>query len=157
LQRHTERLFGRDYTLLEYWEVGLRDLRAADYLGAAQPLGAALAALMMPGEEGREGLKEAALRQIDQAGLDPARVFLLVNVVESFLPLSAEEEAALWARLRAEGVLQMVTTDLPWGELTWADRLELRGERKLLLRLIRAHFGALPAALEERIEQADSE
>jgi hypothetical protein len=157
LEHYAETLFGRAYPLLDYWQIGLRDLQAADYLHAEQPLAAALAALMQPGPEGVAALKATLLRTIGHAGLDPARIFLLVNTVQSFLPLDPAEEAALWEQLRAEGVFDMAMTEVPWGELTWADRMMLRGERTILLRQIRARFGAVPSALEERIEQADAD
>jgi hypothetical protein len=56
---------------------------------------------------------------------------------------------------RAEGVSSMATTSIPWGEPTWATRLEEQGERKALLRVLEARFGSLPATLIERIEAAD--
>ena len=49
----------------------------------------------------------------------------------------------------------MATTSIPWGEPTWATRLEEQGERKALLRVLEARFGSLPATLIERIEAAD--
>jgi uncharacterized protein DUF4351 len=112
---------------------------------------------MQPGAEGRAALKIALLRRIGHAALEPAQVFLLANTVQSFLPLDPEEEATLWEQLREEGVFDMATTKIPWGELTWADQMRLRGERDLLLRLIRIRFGDVPAALEDWVEQADGD
>ena len=59
--------------------------------------------------------------------------------------------------LQAEGVFARATIEVPWGELTWADQMMLRGERKILLRQIRTRFGAVPPALEGRIEEADAD
>ena len=157
LEHYGETLFGREYRLLDYWQIGLRDLNAADYIDAGSDLAVGLAALMRSGTEGDAALKIALLRRLHSSDLDPARVFLLVNVVESFLPLSAEEEEALWAQLRSEGVTQMATTEIPWGEPTWADRVELRRTREVLLRQLRLRFGEVPDALVARIEQADPE
>ena len=134
--------------MLDYWQIGLRDLQAADYLGADQPL----AALMQPGPAAKAALKLEALRRIGGSALDPARVFLLVHVVESFLPLRPDEESMLWQ----EGVLEMATTDLPWGELTWADRVRLDTKRQVLARLLRRRFGDVPEALSVQIGAADT-
>ena len=156
LEHYGDTIFGRTYPLLDYWQIGLRDLQAADYLGADQPLAAALAALMQPGPAGRAALKLEALRRIGGSALDPARVFSLVTIVECFLPLRPEEESMLWQQLRQEGVLEMATTDLPWGELTWADRVRLDAEREMLARLLRRRFGDVPEALSLQIGAADT-
>ena len=111
---------------------------------------------MQPGPAGKAALKLEALRRIGGSALDPARVFLLVHIVESFLPLRPEEESMLWQQLRQEGVLEMAITDLPWGELTWADRVRLDTEREVLARLLRIRFGDVPEALSVQIEAADT-
>ena len=125
LERYGERLFGHEYPLLEYWQIGLRDLPAADYVHAAPDLAAALAALMRPGPEGRPGLKAALLRRLRGSDLNDARVFLLVNAVETYLRLEPAEEAVLREALRAEGDTTVETT-----EMTWADEMMARGREQ---------------------------
>ncbi|HVA90526.1 MAG TPA: hypothetical protein VNL71_11880, partial [Chloroflexota bacterium] len=120
-----------------------------------QPLATALAAVMASNRGDRAEAKMRIYRRLGQIALDEARIFLLANMVESYLPLSAEEETRMWATLRAEGVNSMATTSIPWGEPTWATRMEEQGERKALLRVLEARFGSLPAQLIERIEAAD--
>lgn len=132
----------------------------------------ALAALMrpQPGPEGRANLKIAIVRRLRDSGLDEARLFLLVNLVETYLVLDAAEEAALRARLRAEG-----GDDVEATELTWADRMRQEGiaqgreqgiaqgreqgvldtKREMTVNLLRARFGAVPTALEARLGAAD--
>jgi hypothetical protein len=79
-----------------------------------------------------------------------------VNVVESFLPLTDDEELALWTQLREEGVWHMEATEVPWGELTWADRMmdrgAARGKREALVRVLSRRFGDLPPSLVDLIE-----
>jgi len=163
--RYVETLFGDDYTLLEYWLIGLRDLTADAYVATGSPLAAALAALMrpQPGPEGRANLKIAIVRRLRDSGLDEARLFLLVNLVETYLVLDAAEEAALRARLRAEEG----GDDVEATELTWADRMRQEGiaqgreqgvldtKREMTVNLLRARFGAVPTALEARLGAAD--
>ncbi len=174
--RYVETLFGEDYTLLEYWRIGLRNLAADTYVATGSPLAVALAALMrpQPGPEGRANLKIAIVRRLRDSGLDDARLFLLVNLVETYLVLDAGEEAVLRARLRAEG-----GDDVEATELTWADRMMQRGreqgiaqgreqgiaqgiaqgildtKREMTANLLRARFGAIPAALEACLGAAD--
>ena len=112
---------------------------------------------MQPGPEGKAPLKLALLRRIGSSALDPARVFLLVNVVESFLPLGPEEESMLWHQLHQEGVLEMEATEISWWELSWADRMMLRGQRDIVRRQMRLRFGTLPPALDQRIDEADGD
>lgn len=150
LERYSERLFGHDYPLLEYWQIGLRDLPATEYMDAAPDLAVALAALMRPGLEGRPGLKIALLRRLRGSALDDARVFLLVNAVETYLKLEPDEEATLRSMLQREGDTTVEAT-----ELTWADEIMQRGlEQGLeqaLLRVLRRRFGTLPDALIRQI------
>jgi len=120
--RYSETLFGEEYVGLEYWQIGLRDLAADDYVAAELALGTALAALMRPGPGGRPDLKIAIIRRLRDSGVDDVRLFLLVNLVETYLTLDAVEEAALRSRLQAEG-----GDDVEATELTWADRLLQRG------------------------------
>ena len=49
----------------------------------------------------------------------------------------------------------MTTTDIPWGELTWADQMIERGKREALLRQLRLRFGEVPASLVSRIEEVE--
>jgi len=93
--RYVETVFGDDYILLEYWQIGLRDLAADAYVATGSPLAVALAALMrpQPGPEGRANLKIAIVRRLRDSGLDDARLFLLVNLVETYLVLDAAARA----------------------------------------------------------------
>jgi len=123
--RYTETLFGEEYIGLEYWQIGLRDLAAEEYVVADSLLGTALAALMRPGPEGRADLKIAIIRRLRDSDVDEARTLLLVNLVETYLTLDEAEEAVLRARLQEEGVDDVEAT-----ELTWADRLLQRGREQ---------------------------
>jgi hypothetical protein len=164
LESYEETLFGITYRYLMYWQVGLRDLDAPAWITAAPQLVAALGALMRPGPEGRAALKLALLRRIMDSGLDDARVFLLVNAVETYLELDAADQAMLRASLNAEGEEVMEAT-----ELTWADKILIRGReegleqgalearRQIARRLVLRRFSAVPADVENHITSASAE
>jgi len=161
LETFSETHFGVSYTFLTYWQIGLRDLRAADWIEAGPVLATALAALMRPDPGGRAYLRLTLLQRIRDSGLDEARVFLLVNAIETYLALDEVEEAALHTPTGAEGVPIVETTELDWAtELTWADKIQLKAQlntqREIALRQIRRRFNATSPDLEERIATADS-
>jgi hypothetical protein len=171
LEIYEETLFGQTYPLLAYWQIGLRDLKAADYAGAAQDLAIALAALMKPGSEGRAGLKLALLQRLKASTLDEARLFLLVNMVETYLRLDTAEIAELRAHMQQEGAM-----DTELAEMTWADEIMARGraqgleqgiqqgiqqgreqeKREAIVRLVRLHFHTVPADLPARLANLDA-
>ncbi len=111
-------------------------------------------------------LKRALLRRLAGSTLDDARVYLLWDTVEEYLPLSAVEEAALREQMRAEGDQTVEAT-----ELTWTERIRQRGfeqgieqgvergaiaaKRADVATLVRARFGELPREVEARIETAN--
>lgn len=136
----------------QYQVVGLPDLASDDYLEQDNPLGTALSALMRPGRSGRAlrralGLRQEALRQVDEA-----RRSLLINLIETYLPLSAEEEAefqGIVGRPEFEGAKQMITV--------YEQRGIIQGKRDTLLRLLRRKFGELPQDSVTKIESITAE
>ena len=87
---------------------------------------------MKPPTRGREAqiaLHLACLRRIREASeagvLDMARAFMLVNMVATYLPLSEQEQDELRVQLQQGG-----DTTLEATELTWADRILLRGREQ---------------------------
>ena len=129
-------------------------------MGAATPLGAGLAAVMRPATRGRAGRiapHRACLRRIREAveagQVDEARAFLLVNMVATYLSLSPAEEQRLRAQMSKEGDTTMEAT-----ELTWADRILLRGreegQRADIREVALARFGSVPPSLEQRLAAA---
>jgi len=121
-------VFGRTYVTFRYLQISLPRLPADDYLTKG-PLAAGLASLMRPASRGRAAriaLHLACLRGVQQAAeageLDDARMELLVNMIATYLPLSATERSELRVQLQREGDTTMEAT-----ELTWADRILLRG------------------------------
>jgi len=172
LVAYNETLFGQEYHLLDYWQVGLRGLSADDYLVATPILAPILASLMRPEGLGRVELKVAIAERLRASGLDDARLFLAVNFMETYLELDELEQIAYRARLQTEGTGTMEAT-----KLTWADKILLQGiergreegigrgreegelmaKRAVAMRLARSRFGDLPADLETWLARADSD
>jgi len=100
----------------------LPSLSAEDYTAGASLLGVELAALIRPGPGGRAALKIDIVRRLRESGLDEARLFLLVNVVETYLTLDEAEQVDHQAWIQAEGDDTVEAT-----ELTWADRMRQQG------------------------------
>jgi len=157
---------GQETAGVNYWRIAVRGLSAEDYLALPSLLGVALAALMRPPGDDKVELKVAILQRLAASGLDEARLFLLVNFVESYLPLEGMEAATYQTRLQEEENTTVQTL-----ELTWADRLRqegleqgvaqgvvqgtLQAKQEMLLDLTRTRFGAVPADLAERVATAD--
>ena len=158
LTRYSETLFGQEYAKLDYWRIPLYALTAEDYLAAEPLFGAALAALMRPRSGDRVDLRLAVLEKIAAGGLDEARQYLLVNLVETYLELNEAEQATYQGRLQEKGKGAVETLELTWGERMEQKGREqgaLQAKREVLLDQLRTKFGEVPADLAARIGQAD--
>lgn len=134
---YKEELFGRKLIQFRYGQVGLRDLHSADYLALDDPIAAALATLMKPGEQSNAEVKLQALQTVVDSNLTDSDKLFLINVVETYLP----KVEVFDAREEVMQALQDV-------ELTWGERLlqegEEKGMHKLLLLQLTYKFGELP-------------
>ncbi|HSS50276.1 MAG TPA: Rpn family recombination-promoting nuclease/putative transposase [Thermoanaerobaculia bacterium] len=129
---------------------GLAGSHASEYLARPEPLAWALAALMDPGTLSRPELKMACLRRI--AGLrGRSDSYLLVNCVENYLQLTAEEAVELKAlRARKEN------REVQAMALTWSEKLEAKGVREILLLQLAERFGPLPEGARRQVEEISS-
>jgi len=148
-------LFGREIFRFRYAAVGLARLNAQEYL-EANALGVALASLMrrdvVPDEV---VLRAEMLRRVIESGVDEPILYLLVNVIETYFPLTGaelERFEQLVSRKEYRNVQEI--------ELTWADRIHekgreagvIEGKRESLLKLLIARFGSLPAETTSRVQ-----
>ena len=165
-QRVTETVLGQELTLVEYWQIAVRDLDAAGFLEAVPTLAAGFAALMRIPKRDRVRVKAALLDRLRQSDLDEARRFLLLNLIESYLTLDDQETVSLRTELLARGGTELGATIETWTERMMARGAErgreqgieqgaLQGERALVLRMVGARFGAVPEAVRRSIETAD--
>ena len=97
--------------------------------------------------------------------LDDARRHLLLDCVQTYLPLTGAGEARFRRRLARDREVKTM-------QETWSERLmeksekrgekrgvklgELRAKRQTLLRLMRARFGALPATVTRIVSGTDN-
>ena len=103
------------------------------------------------------------LWKVVESALDEARQFLLIDLIETYFPLSGEQEQR-YQRLVSRKEYRKVQ-DV---ELTWAEKLEekgrkeglqaglLKGKRETLLRLLTAKFGSLPESTTKHVRDIDS-
>jgi hypothetical protein len=150
-EEYTEGLFGEDILRFRYRAIGLPDLSADDYREQANPL-AALSALMQPSQLGRLVQKYRSIRQALASPVDEARKALLVNLIEQYLPLNAEEEtefAQLLGQADTQEVKEMLTV--------YEERGIVKGKRDTLQRLLRRKFGDLPEAMITKIQAIQTE
>ena len=94
----------------------------------------------------RAELRVSLLLQVIESGLDEARQFLLGNLIENYLELSAEE----WERYRRL-VARKEYRKVQDVELDWLDRAELKGKHEALLILLEAKFGPLGEGTAARV------
>jgi len=152
---YEETLFDRELLRFCYGQVGIRDLSSESYLGQGDPVAAALAALMQPGDMGKAVVKLNAFTSVVDSQLTDGDKLFLIEIVETYLPW---EEVTMNAR---QDVLQRLNEF----EETWVTqalrqgREEGReeGKRELLLHLLRAKFPGLPADIEARIRSIADE
>jgi hypothetical protein len=167
IAEYRQELFGQEWVRFRYASVGLARLRAREYVETS-PLGAALAALMRRGKASEElELRARMLKQVVSARFDEGRQFLLVNLIETYFELPAEERER-FRRL----VARKEYRDVQDVELTWGDRLRkegleqgleegiekgvVQGKRETLKRLLTARFGPLPEQVRGRVDALSS-
>ena len=118
-------LFGREQLRFRYESVGLESLSASEYVERG-PLGAALSALMdRASVEDVLRLRASMFKEIVESELDGERKFLLMNVVETYFKLDAEQNKGFRRLLPRKVYAKMQDV-----ESTWADQFEERGRAR---------------------------
>lgn len=105
-------------------------------------------------------LRAAMLKRVVESELDEARQYLLVNVVETYFPLSGDELEEFRQVVSRKEYSKVQDTELTWGDkLLLKGRAEgaLQAKRETLKRLLTAKFGSLPIEVETRIDAVESE
>ena len=157
-------LFGREQLRFRYAAVALARFEGQEYVEKGSPVAAALAALMSR-RGAREPLKLRLLmmERVALSGLDDARKFLLLNLIETYFKLASDERQefeGLLSRERYREVRKM--------QMTWAEKIEkkgreeglkeglLEGKREALLRQLETKFGPLPEEMISRVRAVQS-
>jgi hypothetical protein len=164
-QTHVEEAAGHEVHSFRYLSFGLSKLPAEQLLARPEPLAWGLAALAKPGALGRARVKFEALHRIANAPIREHQRLLLVNCVETYLPLKgrdAEEYASLASAQESPEIQAM--------QMTWADKIEAKGMlkgrreglkeareedadilRRTVIRQIGQRFGDVPAPIQRRL------
>jgi len=107
-------LAGKTFVRFEYHLIKLKHLDYRQFLDSNNPLAYALMAKMNYNRKERVRLKADFLRLILSCPVDPAHQSLLVEFVETYLPLAGREQAEFQEIVRSdqeyEKVEQMITT-----------------------------------------------
>ena len=156
---HRVSLFDQEQLVFRYHNVGLAHLDAREYLQDGHPVAAALAALMKRGSSEPATLRARMMREVAEGSLDEAGRFLLVNLIETYFELSAQQSKR-YEQLLSRKEFQTVQ-DV---EMTWADKMIekgrqtglVEGKRDVLLRQLAAKFGPLPAETTAHLRALDS-
>lgn len=143
----------KTFLRFDYHLIKLKHLDYRRFLETNNPLAFALMAKMDCNTKDRMRLKADFLRLILGTGVDPARKNVLIEYVETYMPLN-EQEAVEFKRIVCEKeeyqeVVKMITTY----EQDGIDKGIERGERETLIRLIERKFGSLEKESKERILQ----
>lgn len=158
-EQYRETVFGEVIVSFRFRRLRLRGFRAAEAVAGRRPLACALAALMDRRDTDPAELKVESLQGIGRSGLDEARQWLLVNFVETYLPLSGEQERRYRQMLAEQenAVAKQI-------EMTWGDRMReegrrqglLRGKRDGILLVLRTRFPSMPEEWTRRVEAIES-
>jgi hypothetical protein len=152
---------GWDEAREDYWEaslgstrwayLGLPGLDARTYVEGDNLLGVALSVLMNCPEDRRVWLKARAMQRLAQANLTAAHRFLLMEVVEAYLPLVGphlQEYERLLLTEDFQMVRVLAQTTFEKGEESGM----VKGQRALLLHQLEKSFGPLSTTARARLE-----
>ncbi len=166
-ERHIERLWGRETLRFVYDAIGLPDLPAEEYLESPSVLAPALSALMGSNSTSRVIRKLRAYERMARADLDEARRWLLLYVVDKYIPLTDGETAELDRLLEPSsesevkhmmlayeerGMKKGLATGRIEGRIEGKTEGRTEGEKAILLRLMRRRFGQMGPDVVARVE-----
>jgi hypothetical protein len=151
-EEYRDEWLGETIALLRFLRLRLKGLKAREVVQEANPLTAALGVLGDRRGADLAALKVASLERIGRSRLDEARQYLLLNFVETYLPLQAAEERRYQEMLAREE--HQVAKHV---EMTWGDRMRLEGKREAVLTVLRSRFTVVPEELARRIEAIQAE
>ena len=161
-------LAGKVFAQFEYHLIKLKHLDYRSFVDSANPLAFALMAKMDYNRRERVRLKADFLRWILGVPVDPARRSLLVDFVETYMPLAGVEQAEFQQIVASDQdyveVEQMITVYEQEGikkgrqEGLQEGRQEglQEGRQEALVLLLERRFGELPATVRQRIREIQS-
>jgi len=143
---------GKTFVRFEYHLIKLKNLDYRQFMESNNPLAFALMAKMGYNRTERVRLKADFLRLILACPVDPARRSLLVEFVETYLPLVEHEQAEFQQIVgndqRYAKVEQMITV--------YEKKGKQEGKQEDLILLLEKKFGEVSVGLRRKIRQIDS-
>jgi len=136
-------------------------LRDEELAASANPFAVVVRAYLAAQEtreavEARGRAKIGIIRGLLQRGLERAHVMYLLRLIDWFLALPEEQERLVERELERIEEEQRMAYVTSW-ERMGLEEGELRGQRAMLLKTVRARFGTVPEELERRINAADQD
>lgn len=149
---HQHRLEFPTLKVLEFnfASIQLNRLNWRDFLNQSSPVAAALMAKMQIAPSERPKVKAECLRLLATLRLDPAKTRLISGFIDTYLRLNQQEEQVFQVEIgkieatEREGIMEIVTS--------WMEQGMERGERSLVLRLLRRRVGELPEPIRTQID-----
>ncbi len=150
------KLFGREQLRFQFPAVALARFEAREYLEKGGAVASALASLMNRRRAGEPVDLQLLMRErVVQSGLDKARKFLLLNLINAYFVPTAAERRKFERRLSEKRYREVKKMQMSWGE-----KIELKGRKEgkkdTLLRLLATKFGPLPEKTVSRIRTIES-
>ncbi len=153
-----------DFAVLRfsYRVIQLNQLNWRDFLSQSNPVASALMAKMRIAPEDRPKVKAECLRLLVTLKLNPARTQLISGFVDTYLKLTAEEEAAFnleVGRIEPEvqdQVMEIVTSWMEKGIERGLEQGRLEGRRQegmaLIQKQLTRRVGSLPESIQSQVK-----
>ena len=158
-QTVVDQVGGEVINTFHYYVLGLEQSPAEEFLEREEPLAWGLAAMARPRSGDRAEQRFRCLQKVARGRLDELREQLLVNLVETYLPLAGDEKQRYDEMVASEESEEVKAMEMTWaGKLKAEGRAEGRAEgqaegaRHMLLRLMERRFGPLPEAVRQRLQ-----
>jgi len=149
-------LAGKTFVRFEYHVIKLKNLDYREFLDSNNPLAYALMAKMSYNRKERVGLKADFLRLILVCPVDPARRNLLVEFVETYLPLAEHEQTEFQEIVVGDQKYAEVREMITVYEKRGIEKGIEKGKREDLILLLEKKFGKLSAALRRKVRRIES-
>ena len=169
-------LFGHEILRFRFQSVQLARLNVEEYRKGSGPVGAALGALMSR-EQIRDPakLRASLLLRVAESGLDEARLFLLVNLIETYFQLDADELESYQELISRKEFRKVQDVEISWADKLLREGEEkglekgleqglerglhaglVKGKREYVLRVLEAKFGRVSSKVTSQVETMES-
>jgi hypothetical protein len=147
---------GKTFIRFEYYLIKLKHLDYRQFLATDNPLALGLMAKMDYNRAERVRLKADFLRWILARPLDPARRSLLVEFVETYVPLGQREQAEFQQLVRSERNYVEVERMITVYEKQALRKGRQEGKQEDVILLLEKKFGKLTPEVRRKVGQIES-